>query len=162
MSKIEENLYLGDLRSLQQCNNLNIDIVVTILNFKPKINDVYPSITHIYFNAEDDDDFNISVYFDEFIKIMEENKNKNILVHCYAGASRSASLVASWMIHNSIKKATSLKKLDKVTVAHTLMIMKKKRQCVDPNDGFVRQLENFRIKCITNVKVEKQNQTINT
>ena len=42
MSKIEENLYLGDLGSLRQCEMLNIDIVVTILEFKPKIIEVYP------------------------------------------------------------------------------------------------------------------------
>lgn len=157
MSKIEENLYLGDIRSLQLCENLNIDIVISILESKPNINKVYPKIQHIYFNAEDEETFNISIYFDEFIKIIESNNGKNILVHCYSGVSRSASLIASYLIYKRVKKSFKNGKfnnsiLKTSTVEKVLHTLKNKRPCVDPNDGFIKHLELFRTKCIDDIQ----------
>lgn len=137
MSKIENNLYLGDFGSVKQCKLLDIDLVITIMEFKPTLPD---DIEHIYFFALDEDDFDISKYFNEFIKIIEENSGKKIFVHCYSGASRSATLVASYLVHTFIKN----KKLKKSSVEYVLKYMKKKRSVVDPNDGFIKQLEDFR------------------
>lgn len=60
------------------------------------------------------------------------------LVHCFHGKSRSAAVVAAYLIHK--EKCTPTEAIDRI---------KDKRPVADPNKGFRRQLENFYIKvCI--------------
>ena len=50
--------------------------------------------------AKDNLDYPIDKHFDEayeFIEHMREN-NKNVLVHCHAGISRSATLVCAYLM----------------------------------------------------------------
>lgn len=144
MDEIEKNLYLGDLGSLKECKSFGIDIIVTTLHFKPTLpTNIDTEIQHIYFPALDEDDFEISKYFNEFICIIETNANKKILVHCYSGMSRSATLIASYFVYKFVMK----KKLKKSSVENVIKYIKKKRQCVSPNVGFINQLETFR-KCL--------------
>ncbi len=86
---------------------------------------------------DDDKDEQISQYFFEVHKIINEaiNQNKNVIVHCAAGMSRSASLVIAYlMIENNwyYEEAYSY--------------VKKKRPIIDPNIGFVKQLKAIEYK----------------
>jgi predicted protein tyrosine phosphatase len=62
--------------------------------------DITKDITFVFYFAEDEDNENISKYFGEFYDLVVTNPNSKILVHCYAGMSRSASIVAAYMIKN--------------------------------------------------------------
>lgn len=67
----------------------------------------------------------------EFIETVKE-RNGTVLVHCNAGVSRSASVVIGYLIMKcgfSFESAYDL--------------VKSKRNCVRPNDGFLKQLKNL-------------------
>jgi protein-tyrosine phosphatase len=70
--------------------------------------------------------------------IGEGRKKGGVLVHCYAGVSRSSSFVIAYVISTFGLAYDDAK--EKV---------KKGRPCIHPGDGFVRQLQ-FYAKVIAN------------
>ncbi len=142
---IPNRLYLTSLIGAKSIN-IDIDIIVSIMDFNPFINS--KEYEYYYFYAADEEDFNISQYFDSFYKIMDENPKKKVLVHCYGGVSRSATLIASYLI--KILVDTKKEKLVKkhYTLKFVLNRIIKRRSIVDPNYGFINALEIYRTKLI--------------
>lgn len=160
---VKDKIYLTGLKgatNIDEIKKLGVNVIVSILNFNPMFDkkDMYGEIACIYYFAEDDDDFNIEQYFQSFQKIVEDPNNK-ILVHCYCGVSRSSTLVASYLIHNYVN---TLKKrlLEKYNVDRILEIMKKRRTCVDPNDGFIKKLVDYRCELIFTKYAKLNNSTV--
>lgn len=150
---IKDRLYLTSLagaRSIDLVISKNINIIVSVMDYDPFVTNTekYSHINFVYFKADDDDDFNISQYFEQFEKILYDNPDKRILIHCYAGASRSATLVMAFLMKDLI--VTNKKKLlNRVyTIDRLLNKVKKIRNVVDPNDGFIKQLTAYRQKLI--------------
>ncbi len=86
----------------------------------------------------------ISLLFAEAIAFMiwcKKSKGK-ILVHCQAGISRSVTLVAAFLLYT-----TSL------TLENILYLIKSKRSCIQPNQGFINQLKTFEAYLKNNKKV---------
>ena len=80
---------------------------------------------------------NIFKYFDSTNKYIDDaihNQEGKILVHCICGASRSATILASYIIY---------KAKGKVNVSDALKYLKQKRELVDPNPGYIKQLEKY-------------------
>jgi protein-tyrosine phosphatase len=77
---------------------------------------------------------NILESFDDAYKFIDEavTNNQNILVHCYAGISRSPTIVASYLM----KKFC-------ISRDEALNIIKQKRNIIKPNFGFMKQLEKY-------------------
>jgi predicted protein tyrosine phosphatase len=72
-------------------------------------------------------------YFEEAIKFIDEGRKEgNVLVHCMAGVSRSASIVIAYIMH-----------AEKVPFQVAFDKLKKARPIVHPNEAFKRQLEIF-------------------
>nr|CAG8447705.1 10539_t:CDS:2 [Entrophospora candida] len=103
-----------------------------------------PSTKQIYQNFDppkylkidilDDPKSNISKYFNQCIEFIEKAKESNgrVYVHCYAGISRSTTVVIAYLMYScrfSLKKALNL--------------VREKHKIVRPNSGFIRQLEKF-------------------
>jgi protein-tyrosine phosphatase len=59
-------------------------------------------------------------------------ENGNILVHCMAGVSRSASVLASYFMRQN-----------RWTLENALAFIRSKRQCIRPNPGFYQQLLKY-------------------
>ncbi|CAD8151949.1 unnamed protein product [Paramecium pentaurelia] len=79
---------------------------------------------------EDSENENIYRYFNSSFEFIEKGRQSgNVLVHCMAGISRSAALVAAYLMrkHNMSSK-------------EALQQLERKRWQVYPNDGFVKQL----------------------
>jgi len=65
---------------------------------------------------------------------IDENlkRNINVLVHCFAGVSRSASTVIAYLM-----------KMNQMDYKSAYNFCKDKRMVTCPNPGFVRQLKEF-------------------
>jgi len=132
MSKIIEGLYLGGEeiainKELLKKNNVSI-----VLNVTSHIPHYYESeFTYHRVPIGDAPHVNIKQYFEDTFKIIDEaiTNNNNILVHCQAGISRSATIVIAY-----IMKKNKMKMNDAYNFVHN------NRRCIGPNLGFCGQL----------------------
>ena len=97
--KITEKIYLGDYTAateIQKLKDTGITKVLTVMDYEggPKYNS--DEFTHKRFKVMDDEHQNIIQYFGECLKIILGEEK--ILVHCMAGASRSATIVIAYLM----------------------------------------------------------------
>ena len=131
-------LYLGSINSAQNISGLkklNIKAVLSVANF-PYLKYDPSEISHKIIPAEDVEDFDLSVYFDEAAEFIEKNlKETNVLVHCLAGISRSSSIVIAYLM-----------KANKWKFLRALGCVRERRSIVYPNKGFEEQLRELEKK----------------
>lgn len=132
-------LYLGDWKShynvrsfLPECRH-----IVNVTNEVPNFflhSDSGPDITYMRCPLNDTPDQNIYRFFDishDFIENAIRN-NSPVLVHCFAGMSRSATIVCAFLIrYYSLDAETALQ------------LVRSKRAVVRPNPSFRKQLEIY-------------------
>jgi dual specificity phosphatase 12 len=80
----------------------------------------------------DDGDVNISQYFKPIIELLRTQPTP-ILVHCMAGISRSATVVAAYLLYT----------FRTLNVRDVLEFMRSRRPIIRPNPSFRGQLERF-------------------
>lgn len=134
-NEIVPNLYVGDIASAynrKELKKLGITHVLTaILGVSPifpndftyknvPIRDVPGESIAIYFNQSND-------YISKAIK-----GGGKVFVHCICGVSRSATLVAAYLM-----------KEYGMTCDQAVDHLQRRRACVEPNEGFKKQLEDF-------------------
>ncbi len=98
---IIKNIYLSNLQSalnLQLIKDVNINIICRLSEDYNK--SLYPS--HIEFHNYELEDNSMYTYellitFHNIVKIISTNKNKNILIHCNEGQSRSVSIIILYL-----------------------------------------------------------------
>jgi protein-tyrosine phosphatase len=131
---IMDNIYLGSAYNANNRDLLDKYNIKTILNVTDDLPNLY-SETYKYHSIKirDSRDSFISKYLEESYKYITENNDKPILVHCYMGSSRSASVVIFY-----IMKKYNLK----FEVAYS--IVKHKRNIINPNMNFVNELKNIK------------------
>jgi protein-tyrosine phosphatase len=129
-TQVTKNIYLGSAYNAGNfclLKDLDIDIIINITN---EITNYFPkSFTYINYKIDDIQDDNIEKYLEKAYKILKDNSDKNILVHCYMGASRSASIILYYLM-----------KENKLSFVEAYNILKKKRPLVNPNIKFVEIL----------------------
>lgn len=127
-------LYLGDMensKSKSQLEELKISHVVTIHSECISFN---KPIVCMFFELSDEPTANIAQYFQpvyEFIQNVEMKRGR-VLVHCGAGASRSATLCAAYLMRTR-----------QWDVDYTLKYLKERRNQVNPNRGFISALHEY-------------------
>lgn len=82
----------------------------------------------------DVDNENLIQYFDETNDFIQQTYKAGgrILIHCQAGVSRSAAVLAACLM-----------KSKKIKRDEALDIIKRKRSCIALNDGFMEQLDLY-------------------
>ena len=139
MDEIIDNLYIGDFfaaKDVQFLKKKGIEKVLTIMCDRcPNYND--NEFIHKKYDIADFSGENIIQYFGECLKFIKGDQKT--LVHCMAGASRSATIVIAYLMWT-----LKMKFLD------ALEYTKKKRPMVDPNCGFKEQLKMFEKLLIDN------------
>lgn len=92
-------------------------------------NEFYFDIYNI--NVNDYPDSNISIYFTKTSRFICNAlvNNRKFLVYCFAGMSRSVSIVIAFLI-----------KKRHMTFNDAFNLVKEKHPCTQPNSGFIQQL----------------------
>ena len=147
IDEVEPRIFISSrLTSTKICLLKSLGIT-HILIWASDIEEKYPdSFTYKTISMEDNREENISKHFVtafDFIKeALEKNTINNVLVHCWAGKSRSPTIVASYLI-----------KQYKISAHIALKIINKRRD-IRPNHGFKKQLFEHQIE-ITGLRVDE-------
>ena len=132
MDKITDKIYLGDCDGAKREEKLKEFKIKRVLSccgyLSPKYKD--KTINQMIIELSDTPQTNIIQYFIKSLKFMDETDDK-VFVHCFAGVSRSATLVIAYFMW---KKEISFKKSYDFVNQYRF---------VSPNIGFTRQLLIF-------------------
>eukprot|EP01080_Neovahlkampfia_damariscottae_P005462 gene5462-9280_t len=133
-TKILDNLYLGSLpdsTNFMELKNHKITHILTvILGTTPMFPEEFQ---YLNIPALDMDGENLINYFEKCILFIEEGiKKGGVLVHCRKGRSRSSTIVIAYLI-----------KTQKMSLKDALKFVQQKREIVQPNDDFMKQLEKY-------------------
>ncbi|CAH2002478.1 unnamed protein product [Acanthoscelides obtectus] len=135
---IEENLYLGGLaaaKNIDVLNKFKINHIITIDTCPlPRTITNLKDIKTMYIQLSDLPKEDLLSHFDETDEFIKEGMaNGAVLVHCYFGVSRSATVV----IAHIMKKY-------QLSYAEAFEKVKAKRSIVYPNEGFITQLKLYK------------------
>lgn len=95
----------------------------------------YGDIKYLRVPIYDDCTYHISNYIKEAIEFIDNasnNKNGNILIHCYMGSSRSASMVLAYLIYKY-----------NYSLSDALLFLKDKRNIVNINVNFIDDIKTY-------------------
>lgn len=138
-SRITSRIFLGDANCAQNLKWLKKNKITHIINAAKEVPNYFPSkFKYLNLNMEDSTDYIIEK-LDRAIKFILEAiyesplpNNNYIYIHCYAGISRSASVVAYYLIicrHMTLNQA--------------IQFIKNKRPQIKPNSSYMLQLESI-------------------
>ena len=142
-SLICERLFLGstpDARNLDKLQRYGIRYVLNLTGSSSYPAEFFatsghPHVTLLSLDAHDLDGYDISGQFPAALNFIHKSLQAGdgaVLVHCAAGVSRSATIVAAYLM------ATQ-----KISAAEATLRVHQARPCVCPNLGFLRQLLRF-------------------
>ena len=123
-------------RNLTELKSVGISVIVCAIPDLPYSIDTYKKNGFSLFHIPIDDapDVDIEKWFDDVSDFIMANRlmQKKILVHCYAGMSRSVSLTCAFLMN-----------LFQCNDVKALYWIRDKRPCVAVNPGFLRQLASY-------------------
>ncbi|XP_053208673.1 dual specificity protein phosphatase 12-like [Panonychus citri] len=133
-SEIVKHVYLSDIMAASSPTSItryNIKHIITC-NIKPISEPLVSS--YLWIDSEDMPRQDLISFFEITYSFIEKavEKKENVLVHCIAGISRSATIVTAYL----------MKKLRK-PAEECIELVRKERSIVDPNEGFRRQLKLY-------------------
>ena len=130
-----DNLYIGSIGAASNLNQLEKNNITHILIAGQGIKKYFPDkFTYLQFNLLDTVLQNIKQYFDKANEFINNaiNNNGKVLVHCHAGVSRSGAICIAYIM-----------KYKKMKFIDALLFVRKKRQKINPNVGFIQQLREY-------------------
>lgn len=135
ISKIMHGLYLGGHDVATNLDLLNQHHITHIINLTKNIENKFRTkIEYLTIKVEDAESENLGKHFKPTFNYIDQlltsNSSFNILVHCNAGVSRSASIVIAYLMQKGLFR----------TYKEAFEFVKSKRSIVSPNKGFVKQL----------------------
>ncbi|CAD8147343.1 unnamed protein product [Paramecium octaurelia] len=143
-----KKLYLGNINAANDSQYLkhhNVGAVLSIIDTSDIKLD--RSIIHLWIAAEDREDVQITRYFEQAANFIKDHlQHTNVLVHCYAGISRSSSLIIAYLIRHA-----------GFSLQDAIIKLKSQRPQVDPNDGFMEQLKQFEVKVRNQKQCKSEN-----
>ena len=128
MDKITDKIYLGDCFGAENEGKLKQNNIKKVLSCCGRLSPKYKDNTIIQkiIELEDSPQTNIIKYFKDSIKFIEESDK--VFVHCFAGVSRSATLVIAYLMWKNHKP---FKETREFVNEH---------RWIGPNLGFKKQL----------------------
>ncbi len=151
MTPIIDNIYLGNACDASYYYRLKKNNIKHIINVTEEIPNYFKNDFNYYtikINDINQESFTNDIFRDtlQFIyKIQEKNKQielntgkhtpENILIHCYMGSSRSATIVILYLIDKY-----------KMTLEKAIHFIKQKRDIININTQFLENLQDFQKK----------------
>ena len=136
---IDLNIYLGGYRCGTELSSLVALNIKSIIICGSELKQYFPEqIDYLQFEIEDEVDQDISSHFQAAFDFISNAKD-NVLVHCHAGISRSATIVLSYLMKHR-----------NISFVDARAFLKTKRRCICPNSGFVKQLEKYEKEILIN------------
>lgn len=139
VDQVEKNLYLGNVTTAMDLDWLkkhNISHILTIETcpLPQKIETFMPHITFQYFHLADMPRADILSLFQSSFEFLDKalESGGTVLVHCFYGVSRSATLVIAYLM----KKYS-------MSFSDAYELVKQKRKIAYPNRGFQEQLKLY-------------------
>jgi len=132
---IIDNIYLGNAYNAADYKNIDSLEIKYIVNVTDDIPDFYP-IRYVYhtIKVKDVHSADLKPFMSDALDFLmrHSSKNEKILIHCYMGSSRSATICALYLIfkHN-------------MTVDSAISFLEERRPIVNMNVEFIRQLKEF-------------------
>jgi hypothetical protein len=128
-----DEIYLSGYRPATEKGILTQYNIKYILTVGKELPPVFPD-EFIYKKIPiyDSEHIKINKYFDECFEFINSAKGNNLLIHCGAGMSRSASILIAYLIYSK-----------KIPYSEALRLVKSKRAIVKPNQGFEKILRNY-------------------
>ncbi len=134
-----DNIYIGSAHNAANKKILKSLNIKYIVNVTAEIKNYYPdSIIYVNYTLYDDNKQSIDKYFEDSYKKIKEfqsNNDGNILIHCFMGASRSATILAYYLMRE--KGFTPLESYN---------FIKNKRNLVNPTHKLFRDLSKSQVK----------------
>ncbi|GAB0138840.1 hypothetical protein EsDP_00007062 [Epichloe bromicola] len=140
ISEIRPHIFIGNLFSTLDPNTLranNITAIVSLMDARhgkwgtPSIRSIVPEANHLYIPCLDSSTMDLLLFMSDVCDFIEEHScrdDENVLVHCRAGVSRSASIVIAYLMRKY-----------NLSLDGALAEVKEKRK-VRPNLNFIGQL----------------------
>lgn len=130
VSQIQEHLFLGSWLATKPVILKTLDITNVISIGCDPYSKHIPGVNYKFVYLEDNIQ-SANTLFDilpEIVPYMREciEKDLNVLIHCSAGKSRSASIVIAY-----------LTKYNDMNLNEALTFVQSKRKCINPNEGFM-------------------------
>ena len=144
--EILPNLWLGNMKIAQTSSFFiehDINCVINCSKDIPFYNDKCKNVRiSVHDNLERQEIAKLYEYFDSSADFIHEqlSNNRNILVHCYAGIQRSASIILAYLI-----------KYSSITLKNGVNLIQSKRsQAFTPGINFISSLEKYQNKIAHN------------
>ena len=136
---IPKKLYLSSVVGARNIDKLIENGITHIINITDFLENYFESNSRFtYLKIPIPDSINIKIvdHFDISFNFIDNAllNNGRVLVHCFAGKSRSASIVIGWLMKN-----------EKMSYENALQYVRNYRPCVEPNLGFCCQLKKYLI-----------------
>ncbi|KAJ7108682.1 hypothetical protein C8R44DRAFT_803346 [Mycena epipterygia] len=134
MDEIIPGLWVGDLPSATDTQTLKSNKIFSILSAmrgRVTINETFVRHQILLDDTAEED---VLVHFIPAITFIqaELDKGRGVLVHCQAGMSRSVTIVAAYLMYTQ-----------NIDTQSALDVIRKARPNIEPNPGFLLQLEIF-------------------
>lgn len=142
--KIINGLYIGSIGAASNLEELNKENITHIVCAAVGIKHFYEDkFKYLQIDLLDSESQNIKQHFKESADFIHNaiNSGGNVLVHCHAGISRSSTICISYLMQYL-----------NMSYNAALGLMKSKREKINPNPGFERQLKEFEQQLLNNIK----------
>jgi protein-tyrosine phosphatase len=132
--RVAPGLFIGSLGAAKNLPALHKEGITHILNASPIVPCYHRrhfryKVVSVYDDAQED----ISQHFEEANKYIDKGRRKGgVLVHCYAGMSRSATFILAYLVA-----------CEGMSLGAAMQATRAARPCIKPNPGFMMQLVLF-------------------
>lgn len=141
---IVDNIYLGSAFNAANKEVLQRLDIKVIINISRELSNYHEDdFEYFPYKINDSEGEDITQFLEESYQAIKGSKDKNILIHCYMGASRSASLVLYYLMREK-----------KLSFDDALALIKEKRSSVNPNVKFVEALKKQETECMADFEDE--------